>query len=212
MSHAASNCPNCGAPVEFRWSSAVQTVCRYCRSILVRQDVNLARVGEVADLPADISPIQIATEGRYRNQSFIVTGRILYEYEQGSWNEWHVVFNNGSSGWLSDAQAEYAVSLAAQPASPLPARDGIWRGRIFEFAGVRYQVTTLTEAHYRGVEGELPFQYWDKDEVLFADLGTSDARCGTIDYSEEPPLLFLGEMVEFDDLKLSRLRSIEGWS
>ena len=34
-------CPSCGAPVKFRWSSAVQTVCPYCRSILVRHDVNL---------------------------------------------------------------------------------------------------------------------------------------------------------------------------
>ena len=43
-------CPSCGAPVKFQWSSAVQTVCPYCRSILVRHDVNLEAVGKVADL------------------------------------------------------------------------------------------------------------------------------------------------------------------
>ena len=50
MSDRAGNCPNCGAPIQFRWSAAVQTTCEYCHSILVRTDVDLKKVGEVADL------------------------------------------------------------------------------------------------------------------------------------------------------------------
>ncbi len=100
MSAPAANCPNCGAPVKFLWSSAVQTTCEFCHSILVRTDVDLKKVGEVADLPPDASPIQIGTEGAYQNKSFVVVGRIIYEYEQGGWNEWHIVYNDGSSGWL----------------------------------------------------------------------------------------------------------------
>jgi hypothetical protein len=88
-----SNCPNCGAPVSFQWSSSVQTVCPYCKSILVRTDVDLQKVGQVADLPPDSSPIQLMTEGQYGNHSFVVGGRIIYEYEQGAWNEWHFVMN-----------------------------------------------------------------------------------------------------------------------
>ena len=60
----AGACPNCGAPIEFRWSSAVQTVCAHCRSVVVRHDVDLEALGEVGDLPPDSSPIQIGTEGR----------------------------------------------------------------------------------------------------------------------------------------------------
>ena len=36
MSQPGGNCPSCGAPVQFRWSGAAQTVCPFCRSILVR--------------------------------------------------------------------------------------------------------------------------------------------------------------------------------
>jgi hypothetical protein len=205
-----ANCPNCGAPIRFRWSSAVQTVCEFCHSILVRRDVNLERVGVVADLPPDSSPIQIATEGVYRNRVFQVMGRILYEYEQGGWNEWHAVFNDGSSGWLSDAQAQYAVSFHA-PMQGLPPAAGVQRGQQYGFNGVLYEVTCLTRARYRGVEGELPFEYWDKDEVLFADLEGHDARFATLDYSDPEPLLFLGEMVDFDSLRLKNLRRFEGW-
>lgn len=212
MSRPAGNCPGCGAPVVFQFSSAVQTVCPYCRSIVVRHDVNLQKVGEVADLPPDASPIQLGTEGQHRGKAFVVMGRIVYSYDQGYWNEWHLMFNDGASGWLSDAQLEYHVSFRAEPPAELPRPGAIQRGNVFELQGAQYHVTTMTLAHYRGVEGELPFEYWDKSECVFADLRTTDARFGTIDYSEEPALLFLGEAVEFDDLKLSNVRFFEGWS
>lgn len=214
MSAPAANCPNCGAPVAFRWSSAVQTTCEFCHSILVRTDVDLQKVGEVSDLPPDSSPIQIGTEGIYQNKSFVVIGRIIYEYEQGAWNEWHVVYNDSTNGWLSDAQLEYDLSWQTPipPDQPLPQTPVVECGATFQWSGKAYHVTSVTQAHYRGVQGELPFQYWDKLDLLFADLRTVDGDFATIDYSENPPLLFLGRAVEFDDLHFKNLRLFEGWS
>jgi hypothetical protein len=206
-----ANCPSCGAPIQFRWSSAVQTVCEYCRSVLVRHDIDLERVGQVATIPDDASPIQLGTEGIYRNRAFQVVGRIVYEYEQGSWSEWHLIFNDGTSGWLADAQLEYAVSFWTAPPAPLPAEGSISRENRFQWHGGLYQVTSITRAHYVGVEGELPFEYWDKTDLTFVDLRSEDARFATIDYSENPPLLFIGEAVEYDDLRLKNVREFEGW-
>jgi len=203
-------CPNCGAPVRFRWSKAVQTVCEYCRSILVRRDVDLSRVGAVGDLPENASPIQLGVEGSYRERPFVVAGRIIYEYERGGWNEWHIVFNDGSSGWLSDAQADYAI-YSHVPATGLPPASAVKPGLRCQWNGVVYELTTVTRAHYRGVEGELPFEYWDKEDVLFADFRTRDLRTATIDYSEAQPLLFLGEFTGFGALHLRNVREFEGW-
>jgi hypothetical protein len=211
MSQPAGSCPNCGAPIEFRFSSSVQTVCEYCKTIVVRTDVDLQKVGTVADLPANSSPLQIGSEGVFGNKAFTVAGRIIYEYEQGNWNEWHIVFNDGASGWLADAQLEYDVSFLVEQHPPLPASNQVSVGQRMAFGNSEFEVTTITRAHYRGVEGELPFQYWDKTEVPFVDLRTADARFGTIDYSDETPLLFIGEVVDFDALKLKNLRSFEGW-
>jgi len=111
MTSRAASCPNCGAPLVYRWSSSVQTVCEYCRSIVVRTDVDLKKVGQVADLPYDGSPIQLSTEGRYGDKGFVVAGRILYQYEQGTWNEWRIVLDGGADGWLSDAQNALTVSF-----------------------------------------------------------------------------------------------------
>ena len=46
--------------------------------------------------------------------------------------------------------------------------------------------------------------------MLFADLRTADGQFATIDYSEAPPLLFLGEAVEFDDLQLEEPARVRG--
>jgi hypothetical protein len=205
-----ANCPQCGAPVRFRYAGAVQTVCEYCKSVLVRHDVDLDLVGRQAEVPSDASPVQLGTEGVYRGEAFSVVGRIAYEYDQGGWNEWHIVFSNGSSGWLSDAQLEYAVTFPAK--ASVPERGELRRGEFFQHENVAYRVTTLTLARYCGVEGDLPFEYWDKNGVWFADMRTSDGRFATIDYSENPPLLFTGAAVEFDDLQLRNLREFEGWT
>jgi hypothetical protein len=211
MTERVGTCPNCGAKIIFKWSSSVQTVCEYCKSVLVRTDVDLTKVGQVADLPPDISPIQLNTEGSYRNKPFVVIGRILYEYEQGGWNEWHFVTNDGTSGWLSDAQEEFAVSFPVN-GPKLPAESQLQVGQTFSWNGETYTLSVITRAHFRGVEGELPFQYWDKNEVNFADLRSSSRKCATLDYSDENPALYLGELVEFEDLKLKNLRQFEGWS
>lgn len=204
-------CPGCGAPVSFLWTSAVQTACPYCRAIIVRHDVDLEKVGTVADLPPDASPVQLRTEGIYENRAFVVVGRIAYAWDQGRWNEWHIVFNDGRSGWLSDAQAEYAVSFLVEQPGTLPESGAIRRGQAFSLQGAEYFATTLTRARYEGFEGDLPFTTHERSTILFADLRTSDGRFGTIDYSETPPLLFLGRAVSFEELSMKGLREFEGW-
>jgi len=215
MTQPTATCPNCGAKIVFKWSSSVQTVCEYCKSVLVRTDVDLRKVGQVADLPPDISPIQLNTEGNYRNKAFVVIGRIIYQYDQGGWNEWHLMMNDGTSAWLSDAQEEYAVSFSATGSTAgqkLPSESELQIGQPYSWNGATYTLSVITRARFRGVQGELPFQYWNKDDVTFADLRSSSRRFATLDYSDAEAMLYLGELVEFEDLKLKNLRQFEGWS
>jgi hypothetical protein len=211
MPSVSGRCPNCSAPITFSWSGSVQAVCQSCRSVVVRHDLDLTRLGEVASVPEDSSPVQIGTTGRLDDRPFTVTGRILYQHARGGWNEWHLALDDGSSAWLSDAMAEYAVSRLHTGHAPLPSSSDLRGGGRFRFGDGDFRVTTITRAKYRTVEGELPFEYWNKDEVLFADLRSVDGRFATIDYSEQPPLLFVGRFVEFDALGLKNVRRFEGW-
>jgi hypothetical protein len=186
----------------------VQTVCASCRSVVVRHDLDLTAIGEVSHLPPDSSPIQLGTTGRFEGRPFTVVGRIVYNYDEGSWNEWHLLFDDQSSGWLSDAQAEFAVSRRVNPNAIPPAPDAITVGLPYAIGATAYQVTTVTEARYRGVDGDLPFEYWGKEAIMFADLRARGGRFATIDYSETPALLFAGEFVDFDALGFGNLRDL----
>lgn len=211
MAQPEGACPQCGAKITFRWSSAIQAVCEFCQSILVRTDVDLKKVGVVADIPEDASPIQLNTEGIWNNKAFVVVGRIIYAHEQGQWNEWHLLFSDGTSGWLSDAQLEYAISFRAQLGIQFQSPGHVALGATIQFDGAAYTVTARTNAGYVGVQGQLPFEYWDKQVVTFIDCRTGDGRFATLDFSEYPPLWFVGQFVEIEQLQLKNVRQFEGW-
>ena len=206
MSGPRAQCPSCGAPIEFRWSGAVQTTCAYCDSILVRHGADLERAGKVSEPPPVTSRLRLGSTGTYRERRFTVVGRIVYGYERGGWSEWHVVFDDGASGWVSDAMAEYSVSfLVAEPGS-LPDQRRIRRGLRLRLLGKEYEVTDATPARYLSTEGELPWEYHDRGELTFADLKAEDGSIVTLDYSETPPLAFAGEYVSFASLEAEELR------
>ncbi|HYR12435.1 MAG TPA: DUF4178 domain-containing protein [Longimicrobium sp.] len=204
MTAPVANCPSCGAEIRFQWAGAVQTVCAHCSSVLVRRGVDLQTVGRVSEPPPATSRVQIGTRGTYDGAPFAVVGRIAYEYERGFWSEWHLAFSDGRSGWLSDARDEYTVSFLAPP-TPLPPPGALPPGEWFALNDTLYTVSTLTRARYAGVEGELPFEYWDQAEVPFVDLTGPAGTFATLDYSEDPPLLFQGRYVSFAELNLRNL-------
>jgi hypothetical protein len=212
MTRPTTGCPSCGAPVQFRWAGAVQTVCDSCRSVLVRTDIDLRDVGRKSSPPPSVSPIQLGARGALEGRRFEVVGRIVYAYERGHWSEWHLAFDDGRSGWLSDALAEYAVTFdAGAAAGSVPPAAALRPGQAVRLGADEYVVGSVTHARYAGTEGELPFEYWDKEAIPFADLkGRGDDRFATLDYSQEPPLAFTGRYVPFEALKLSGLREGEG--
>lgn len=57
-------CPNCGAPVEFKSAASRLAVCGFCRSSLSRDGETLARIGQMAELFDDHSPLQLGVQGR----------------------------------------------------------------------------------------------------------------------------------------------------
>ena len=167
--------------------------------------MNLEAVGKVADLPEDPSPIQIGTEGVYRNKPFVVIGRILYEYEQGGWNEWHLMFSDSTSGWLSDASLEYAVSFLR----PLPSKPPASSRASARLDAIHRQRQVRSHIHHasalRGRRRRTAVSNTGASRTSSSrTCGSADARFATIDYSDEPPLLFVGEALEFDDLRFQK--------
>ncbi len=200
-----ATCPSCGGPLRFRGASSIVAVCAYCKSTLVRDGARLEDIGKQADLLEDDSPIQLGTGGRYRGERFAVVGRIQYRYPAGLWSEWHALFDNGRSGWLSDASREYTMTFLAPPA-PVPPHESLRPGQALSLAGDRYSVADLESAEVIAGEGELPFRWQSGWKAPVADLRGAGTRFATIDYSEDPPHVYLGEKLPFEAFGFDNLR------
>jgi hypothetical protein len=207
----STSCPNCGAAIRFLWAQAVQTTCAYCKAVLVRRDLELELVGTQAVFPETGSPIQLGVDGKWGDRGFTVVGRIAYGWERGRWNEWHCRMSDGSSAWLSDAQLEYAMTQEAELRLSLADAQGLRVGDTVMAAGKRFEVATLTRARYLGTEGDLPFTSYSRDVALFVDLQNAEGGLATIDTTDAPPSLYVGEYVPFDALSFRGLREFEGW-
>lgn len=205
-------CPSCGANVSFRTSISLLAVCPFCRSLVERKDLNLAALGKVAQLQVDGSPIQVGTRGQYGGSTFELVGRVQMRMPVGYWNEWAMVLNDGRQGWLGEAQGTYAVSFRVE--AKAPTFNSLKLGARLEIGGKKYRVRELVKARYVAAEGELPYKppLGMTELVPSADLIAPGGAFATLDYSEEPPVVFAGEYREFDDLRFEGLRKIEGWS
>ena len=206
-----TNCPSCGAKIVFQSAASILAVCDYCKSTLVRRDLDVENVGKMAELQQDGSPLQLHAEGKYRQVHFAVVGRIQLRYEQGLWNEWYLLFDDMRRGWLGEAQGTYAVSFLTELPEKPPAFQELKVGQQLTLGGKLFEVRDLQSALCIGGEGELPFQVGPGYEVPAADLVGNENTFATIDYSEEEPLVFMGEYVEFDQLQLSGLTEFDGW-
>ena len=205
----SANCPACGAPVVFKSSASFHGVCEFCRSTLVRHGGDLENLGRMADLFEDASPIRLGTEGRYKGVHFAVVGRIQLKYASGVWNEWHLLFDDMRGGWLSDAGGEYAVSFLTPPGATLPPFATLMPNDELKLAGTDFIVTDLEEAMCISGEGELPFAFGAGYPAQLADLrttGGAEAAFASIDYSETPPLFFVGESLPFTAFHFANLR------
>ncbi|MBK8580201.1 MAG: DUF4178 domain-containing protein [Candidatus Accumulibacter sp.] len=200
-----ASCPSCGAPVAFRSATSLYVVCDFCRSTLLRSGEDLQNLGRMAELLEDSSPIQIGSEGTFRSRHFLVIGRIQMKYEAGIWNEWHILFDDGRGAWLAEAAGEWIVSAQVAVADPLPAFETLAPDLPVTLDGRSFRVADLETARCIAGQGELPFKVAAGYDVNTADL-RGNGRYVTLDYSETPPLVFVGQTVSFADLKLEKLR------
>lgn len=201
----SANCPSCGALVQFRAPGSVLAVCEYCRSTLVRQDVAITDIGKMAELVDDNSPIQLLTEGKYRGTHFTVIGRLQLTYDQGYWNEWYILFDDQTTAWLAEAMGEYLVTHKATTTQSIPDFSRFYPGQILKLNGRAFTVTDIEKARCVAGQGELPFVVGAGYELPTVDL-RSDQHYATLDFSETPPVFFVGESVTRDDLRLNNLR------
>ena len=199
-------CPNCGAPVEFRSAASAFAVCSFCRSSIVRDGAALRRIGQSAELFDDHSPLQLGAAGRFHGEPFTLVGRLQIAYAEGTWNEWHALFDNGRSGWLSEDNGAYVFAFDAPLTAAVPAPADLRAGLAVAVAGQPWSVASVTRAKLLAAQGELPAKPSLEQDFVVADLRNTRGEVGTLDYSAPAaPTWSVGRSVALSELALTGL-------
>ena len=62
--------------------------------------------------------LQIGTSGTFVAQRFTLVGRLQVQYDDGAWNEWYALFDDGRAGWLSEAGDLYVMTMPVEIDNP----------------------------------------------------------------------------------------------
>lgn len=201
-----ATCPNCGAAVEFRSAASAFAVCSFCRSTVVREGDALRKIGESAELFDDHSPLQLGAGGTYQGAAFTLVGRLQYRYASGTWNEWHALFDNGRSGWLSEDNGRYVLAFDAPLQGPAPSAESLRLSSQEVVNGQPWLVASITQATLIAAQGELPFSPDLKNAFTVADLRSTRAEVASLDYSDTSNVKWaVGRSVELADLAMTGL-------
>lgn len=213
MSALATNCPSCAGPVEFKSGSSIVIICPFCRSVVARTDRGVEDLGKVAEVVESSSPLKLGLKGTYNNNRFELTGRAQLKHEMGgTWDEWYATFSNGWVGWLAEAQGRFYMSFF-QPmpeGKTLPSFSGLQLGEnVPEIPSpAPLMVQEKGRATYNAAEGEIPYKLVPGEQFDYADLAGKGGAFATIDYSIDPPWVFLGSQVLLDDIGLGSAKSV----
>lgn len=213
------SCPACGAPVEFKLSAALVTICDSCHSVVARGDKRLEDHGQVADLTETDSPVDVGMRGKFERKSFEVVGRVQYRHPAGGvWDEYYLKFPGDKVRWLAVAQGKLYLTTERRPSqqTPLPSIDSLKVGDQLRLADGKGLVIAETGvATTASAEGEIPWEFRPNAEHRFADLHGENLEFATIEESntETGPRMFVGREVTVDELSLGgSARTISGFA
>ncbi|MFM9879943.1 MAG: DUF4178 domain-containing protein [Burkholderiaceae bacterium] len=199
-------CPGCGAPLAFASAQSTHAVCGYCSSTVVRRGEVLARVGKMAELFDDHSPLQLLACGKFQGTGFRLIGRLQYQYAGGRWSEWLALMDDGSSAVLSEDNGAYVFSKPSSLARSLPSAVVFRVGMTTAVGGKRYSVASNEQVVLISAQGELPKLPPLGRAFAVVDLRSEGGEVLSLDYMDSAaPQVSLGQSVQLDDLQLSGL-------
>ena len=203
-------CPGCGAPVEFRSAQSTHAVCGYCQSTVVRRGEVLERLGKMAELFDDHSPLQLLASGRAplegREQAFTLVGRLQWRSAAGLWSEWVACLPDGSTATLSEDNGAYVLTRPIAVARALPPAAQFRLGSTTTINGKAYSVAYAGDALLVAAQGELPQLPPLGRAIPLVELRSADGEVVSIDYSSTPQRVERGRAVRLEDLQLQGLK------
>lgn len=179
----------------------------------MREGDALRKIGQSAELFDDHSPLQLGAAGRYQGAAFTLVGRLQYKYSEGTWNEWHALFDSADggqkSGWLSEDNGRYVIAFDVPLDGAAPAATSLKAGTQVVVAGQAWSVASVSAAKLLAAQGELPYKPNLARGFVVSDLRSTRGEVGTLDYSDAGgtgmPRWSIGRSVAISELAMTGL-------
>jgi len=160
----------------------------------------------------------IGMRGTFEGQGFETIGRVRWGWTDGSWNEWLLLFDDGSDAWLGEAMGQFMLlrerpdglpkspkirNLADGGAEPI--------GTEVQIDGENYILSDAREATCLAAEGELPFTAPPGWTIFSVDFRSRSGRCASLQRDRAETSFYMGRYVSLAELSPSGLRAMAGW-
>jgi hypothetical protein len=191
-------------------------VCDHCHSVVARGDRTVEDLGKVAAIVETGAVLKRGLTGRYHGLNFELVGRTQMKHSAGGvWDEWYAAFPNGRWGWLAEAQGRFYLTFAVpkEAAAQTPAFSDLTLEQFVTVPGAKAPlvVSETGTATVAAAEGEIPWRVTPGARYEYADLSGDEGAFATLDYSDDPPTVFVGKQVTLDDLGIPKTVRRETW-
>ena len=176
----------------------------------MRDGDTLSRIGKMAELFNDFSPLQLQASGVWQGRNFTLVGRLQYKYAQGTWTEWYAVLDDGSTAFLSEDNGAYVFGLPTSLQRDVPPAENFRVGATTAINAKPFSVASNEGVSLLSAQGELPRLPALGAPFAMVELRSADGDVLSIDYgtaaTSGAPVLSLGRSVLLEDLKLTGLK------
>jgi hypothetical protein len=154
-----------------------------------------------------------------------LVGRLQYSTAEGTWNEWHALFDGGSAGgatdgtdgadgagatprsaWLSEDNGAYVLAFEAPLPPDAPPLTSLRAGQRVMVDRRPWDVASVVRAKLLAAQGELPHAPRLQGEFSVVDLRNTGGEVGTLDGSDMARTSWsIGRSVALSELRMSNL-------
>lgn len=195
------HCPTCGAPLRIKNRFVKAVTCEFCGHVSLYDGVRLDPTGRTASLAQLKSPLYLDATGRVGDKAFRAVGRLVYEYDGGTWQEWFLDIDGEGKAWLVEDEGRFSFLKKHALTSAPPPAHSLQVGDEVEVAGQTLTVTEVGEATIVSAEGQLGTRILPGETIAYID-GTANGREAGLEYGEHETELFMGMPVPREALHI----------
>jgi hypothetical protein len=197
-------CPTCGAAIPGKHLGAALVVCAYCRTTSAVAAGGLSAEGVGAALADVESAFAVGRSGRFAASlgggAFEVTGWARYLNDTGVWEEWLLLFLDGTRQLVLEEEGTFALYSGPQQSEPLALAEER-PGNYLKLGDHRVLIRAKGRAQFQGGRGGVAAPFSPSETFDFVE-GTVKHQLARVSSGPRKSVFMLGRPIERADFEV----------